>query len=82
MEVNVVLGSGHRGAVFHRLTSTCGPPELTCFILTPHMDPLTSMTKTMFFRRGVRLDGAKNWTKCPSETWRGHSRLRGQLQNL
>lgn len=37
------------------------------------------MTKTMFFRRGGRLDGAKNWTKCPSETWRGHSGLRGSL---
>lgn len=34
------------------------------------------MTNTMFFRRGERLDGAKNWTKCPSETWRGHGRLR------
>lgn len=40
----------------------------TCFILTPHMDPLTSMTNTMFLGRGERLDGAKNWTKWPSET--------------
>lgn len=43
---------------------------LTCFILTPHMDPLTSITNTMFLGRGERFDGAKNWTKWPSDTWR------------
>lgn len=41
------------------------------------MEPLTSMTNTMFLRRGERLDGAKNWTKCPSETWRWHRSLEG-----
>lgn len=45
-------------------------PWLTCFILTPHMDPLTSITNTMFLGRGERFEGAKKWTKCPSETWR------------
>lgn len=48
----------------------CKQLSLTCFILTPHMDPLTSITNTMFLGRGERLDGAMNWTKCPSETWR------------
>jgi len=41
----------------------------TCFIFSPHMLPLTSMTKTMFLERGERSDGAKNWTKWPSDTW-------------
>lgn len=75
-EGGVVPRSGHRGAVFHSDRSR-GRPELTCFILTPHMEPLTSMTNTMFLRRGERLDGAKNWTKCPSETWRRHGSLEG-----
>lgn len=43
---------------------------LTCFIFTPHMDPLTSMTNTMFLGRGDRLEGAKKWTKWPSDTWK------------
>lgn len=75
-EGRVIPRSGHRGAVFHSARSR-GQPELTCFILTPHMEPLTSMTNTMFLRRGDRLDGAKNWTKCPSETWRRHKILEG-----
>lgn len=47
-------------------------PLPTCFILTPHMEPLTSMTNTMFFGSGERFIGAKNWTKWPSDTWKTH----------
>lgn len=42
------------------------------------MDPLTSMTNTMFLGSGERLDGAKKWTKWPSETWRRRWKLEWQ----
>lgn len=50
----------------------------TCFIFSPHMLPLTSITKTMFFERGVRSDGAKKWMKWPSDTWEIENRLHQQ----
>lgn len=75
---NCVLQSGHTVSVFHGGGSEGWVEVLeqskqslpTCFILTPHMEPLTSMTNTMFFGRGERFIGAKNWTKCPSDTWK------------
>lgn len=83
---NCVLQSGHTVSVFHGGGSeewvevSEGPkclklhfskqPLPTCFILTPHMEPLTSMTNTMFFGSGERFIGAKNWTKWPSDTWK------------
>lgn len=68
--VKRVLQTDHTVAVLCRRTFR--KPPLTCFILTPHMDPLTSITNTMFLGRGDRFDGAKKWTKWPSETWRRH----------
>lgn len=59
----------------------CKQPALTCFILTPHMDPLTSMTNTMFLGRGERLEGAKNWIKWPSDTWKRRRGLEGSSPN-
>lgn len=43
---------------------------LTCFIFTPHIEPLTSMTKRMFLGIGSMFSGAKKWTKYPLNTWK------------
>ena len=71
---------GWRGQSAEKLRP-CKQVSLTCFILTPHMDPLTSMTKTMFLGRGERLEGAMNWTKWPSETCERRGRLESSFSN-
>ena len=78
----VIARLGHRRTLIQSVEMLPWRRWLTCFIFTPHMDPLTSMTNTMFLGRGVRLEGAKNCTKWPSETWRRRSQSVNSKKNI